>query len=242
MSKTRLAWQPCPPGLCLCGVHLLAGEALMDFRKASAEELLASDPLRDYFVWWDRIRQSDVDSLREAIDTAKLEQDLQAYLEEHPHMLIQHLGGGHGRWVIPHQRLGAEHVTDFFIGERDSMGFTWVAVELESPRARMFTAKGDPTKELVHAMRQVANWRAWLKTNQNYAAQTRDNGGLGLKDIGQDVAGLIIIGRDCELRPDTRNLRRQIAEDSRIDIHTYDWLVRNAQGRVDSLTRYRSQD
>jgi len=55
---------------------------------------------------------------------------MQAFLEREPSMLLQHLGGGDGRWVIPRKRLGAEHVIDFIIGERDSAG--WQAVELKS--------------------------------------------------------------------------------------------------------------
>jgi hypothetical protein len=35
---------------------------------------------------------------------------MQSYLSAHPELLIQHLGGGHGRWVIPQKRLGAEYL------------------------------------------------------------------------------------------------------------------------------------
>lgn len=73
-------------------------------------------------------------------------------------LLAQIVGGGHGRWVIPRQRLGAEHVTDFLVGEKSSIGFEWLAVELESPKARMSRKSGDPTQTLNHAVRQITDW------------------------------------------------------------------------------------
>jgi hypothetical protein len=68
------------------------------------EEQLAADPLRDSFVWWDEVTKKDERRLRAATDRATVERDMQKYLEQQPEMLIQHLGGGHGRWVIPQTR------------------------------------------------------------------------------------------------------------------------------------------
>src|SRR6266851_10069983 len=96
------------------------------------EEYRRNDPLKDFFVWWDEIHQDDVVRLREALDSASREEDIQQFLQDNPKFLIQHLGGGHGRWVIPKKRLG-EYVTDFMIGDKHSFGHEWQAVELESP-------------------------------------------------------------------------------------------------------------
>jgi hypothetical protein len=101
----------------------------------SLKEQRAADPLRDFFVLWDEVDARDVQRLRETLARAKVEADMQSLLAEHPEMLIQHLGGGHGRWVLPQKRLGAEHVPDFMIGDRYSGGRDWVAVELEGPTA-----------------------------------------------------------------------------------------------------------
>ena len=157
-------------------------------------EQLAADPLKDFFTWWDPVTASDCQALHAAIEEAKREEDVQQYLQEHPSCLIQHLGGGHGRWVIPKQRLGSEHVTDFLIAHRHSFGFEWQAVELESPLRPMFNKHGDPSQYLNHAIRQLTDWRAWLKTNQSYAARPRSEGGLGLTDIDANIRGLIVIG------------------------------------------------
>ncbi len=204
-------------------------EFLLEKKKATFAEL------QEFFVWWDNIAQKDVDSLKHCLDTADQEYQLQHHLQEHPLMLIQHLGGGHGRWVIPKQRLGAEHVTDFIIGECDSSGFSWTAVELESPKPAMFNSRGDPSSTLNHAMRQILDWRAWLQKNQNYAARPRTEDGLGLTDIDPRIPGLILIGREHDLKPQTKQLRRQLSGDLNITIHTYDWLMRLIQDRVEVL-------
>src|SRR5688572_27804841 len=84
----------------------------------SKAEILARSPMPDYLVFWREIRQAHVLQFEQCLKSARVEQDLQRFFEKNPILLIQHLGGGHGRWVIPRQRLGAEYVTDFLIAER----------------------------------------------------------------------------------------------------------------------------
>lgn len=213
----------------------------MKLRPASEvwEEICARDPLRDFFSNWDAVDESDIDALRGALDSAKREEDVQQFLQANPKYLIQHLGGGHGRWIIPKQRLGAEHVTDFMIGEKDSMGFRWQAVELESPLAKMFTKAGNPSAALTHAIRQIQDWRMWLAANQNYAARNRGEDGLGLTEIHPDVTGVVIMGRRATESEETRRLRRQMGRDAKIEIHTFDYLLEALIGRVNSLREHR---
>ena len=213
----------------------------MKIRLASevAEEILREDPLRDYFTWWDRVEQSDVDAFMRALDCATREEDIQQFLQNRPALLVQHLGGGHGRWVIPKQKLGAEHVTDFLVGQKSSIGFEWQAVELESPLKPLFNKNGDPSQYLNHAIRQIQDWRAWLTRNQNYAANPMALSGLGLTDINSNVPGLIVIGRRSAELHQHRERRRQMSHDLNIEIRTYDYLVEALQGRVASIRQWR---
>lgn len=213
-------------------------EPRIRFRPASEvfEEELAKDPLRDYYTKWDTINMKDVAALRTTLKRATKEEDLQAFLRDHPLLLIQHLGGGHGRWVLPKPRLGSHYVPDFIIGDRHSGGRSWVAVELESPLRPMFTKAGDPSRYLTRAIRQVLEWRTWLMANRAYAIAPPDADGLGLEDIDSDLEGLIIIGRRG-LGPNPVGLRRRLERDHRLEIHSYDWLIDRAEGRVLELDR-----
>jgi len=205
--------------------------------KKTREEILSNDPLAEFFVWWDDISIEDIKAFEGCLHTAENEHDIQTFLQRNPLLLIQHLGGGHGRWVIPKQRLGAQYFTDFLIGQRSSTGFEWQAVELESPNVPMFNKRGDPSKELTHAIRQVQDWRAWLARNQNYAARSKAEGGLGLTDIVSTLPGFILLGRREKVDPLTNELRRQMVHNLNINIHSYDFLLDSAKGRVESLSR-----
>jgi len=195
------------------------------------------DYLPEFFVFWDKISSSDINGFRKALDSATRESDMQAHIEANPIMLIQHLGGGHGRWVIEQKRLGAEHVPDFVIADRNSLGYEWQVVEIESPKAAMFTKAGDPSSKLNHAIRQIIDWRSWLKRNQDYASRIREKGGLGLIDIDSNVKGLIIIDRRNRIDDSTQERRRQLCIDLNIEIHTYDWLIERALYRLKSLEK-----
>ena len=206
--------------------------------KEIVDKQLQDDPLREFFTWWDCIKNEDVQELKFAIDSAEREEDIQQFLQSNPKYLIQHLGGGHGRWVIPKKKLGSEYVTDFMIAEKHSFGFEWQAVELESPLRPMFNKNGDPSQYLNHAIRQIRDWRTWLNRNQNYASQRRDRGGLGLTDIDSSIKGLIFIGRRSELSDLCMERRRQMVQETNIRIHTYDYLVEALQGRLQGLAMW----
>lgn len=195
------------------------------------------DQLTDFFVLWDQIYPDDYSSLKDALDTAQREEDIQQFLQLNPKFLIQHLGGGHGRWVLPKKKLGSEHVTDFLIAEKHSFGYEWEAVELESPLRPMFNKNGDPSQYLNHAIRQIIDWRAWLSSNQPYASRPKADSGLGLTNIDSNVKGLILISRRHSVDEDTNARRRQLVQSLNIKIHSYDYLLEALYGRLVSLKK-----
>jgi hypothetical protein len=177
-------------------------------------------------------------ALEHALVTATREEDLQQVLQAHPSLLVHHLRGGHGRYVLPKVRLGSEHVTDFIIGDRASYGYEWVLVELESPFAKMFKQDGDPSAALNHALQQVGSWRTWLARNLDYAMRGRQESGLGLADIEGEAQGLIIMDRRSSLRPETHATRRRLQRYHNIQIRTYDWLVEVNRRQVDLMAMF----
>jgi Domain of unknown function (DUF4263) len=193
--------------------------------------------LGDFAIDWESITQHDVEEFRRVLETATDERTMQQYLQERPLILAQHLSGGHGRWAIPEVQLGNQLRVDFMIAEASSVGFEWTAVELESPRRKMFNNNGDMNQWLNHAIRQILDARIWLMQNLNYANNPRDRDGLGLVDADGTVPGLIIIGRRADLSPETLLRRRQLMHEHNMKIHTYDWLLANAQQRSEELRR-----
>ncbi|MDO8587458.1 MAG: DUF4263 domain-containing protein [Armatimonadota bacterium] len=206
------------------------------FRPASLEEALRDDPLREFYVPWTDFCQADVEQFVQVLDSATCEGQLQRYFEEHPKLLAQHLAGP-PRWCIPHRRFGAELVPDFVLGAQSSIGFEWYGVELESPRAKLFNKNGDPSKVLNHAIRQIVDWRTWLKSNIDYARRPKSEQGMGLRDIDGHIKGIILIGRRADVEEDTRGRRREMCKELDIEIHTYDWLVEQTGQKYERYTR-----
>jgi hypothetical protein len=206
----------------------------LEFRPASRENILRNDPLREFSVdWLERIDVSLLVTFRVCIDGAGDERPIQQFLTEHPILLACVLHGGHGRWIIPQARLGAEFVPDFVLGEGDSDGVHWTLVELESPAAKLFTKKGPPSMQLNQAMYQVRTWRSWLEANRDYATRSPTGKGLGLTDINPaTAAGLILLGRRAALTAKDIVRRKDLHAEQRIVVHTYDWLFEVAEGVV----------
>lgn len=129
--------------------------------------------------------------------------------------------------VHPEYRLGAEHRADFvLIGEQPNIGALEVSlIELESPKSRLFTKAGDPTKELTHAIRQVRDWRAWIRKNRPYFVQLLPNH-LQFHQNWEPIENFfIIIGRRGELtRCQKESLRAVVQEDGH-SVMTYDTLI-----------------
>lgn len=194
--------------------------------------------LEPFAVNWLTITREQVDSLRQAIESATKEEDLQRYLAENKQFLIQHLGGGHGRYVHVKPRLGADLIPDFLIAETSSIGIEWHGVELESPLAQYFTASGQPTSQLTHSVQQIIDWRSWLLSNIAYARNPVSERGLALIGITNDLPSMILIGRRTSEIPERFNdYRRDIKTQSNIEIHTYDWLFEQSLMRVEQLDR-----
>lgn len=202
-----------------------------EFRRADANEYWREHPLREFHVPHHIVHEEVALAFERCVDTATEERPLQAFLETHPTILVQLLHGS-PRFVLSRQRLGAELISDFVLGVHDSDGYSWLAVELESPRLSLFTKSGDPRAQLSHGIRQIQDWRAWLQRNQNYASRPRTQSGLGLTDITAGVPGLVLMGRRALLDSGTNDRRRQMASDLKIQIHTYDHLVEAAWASV----------
>ena len=199
-------------------------------KRPSRKDLIKNQIWGENFVWWDKVPKATYEEFLELLNTATKEHEIQKYLEAHPEILVQVVGGGHGRWVLPQKKLGAEYATDFIVGERHSFGYEWLLVELESPKAKMFNKNGDPSSTLNHAIRQIQDWRVWLKDNYDYATRKKSQNGLELPNIDQNTPGLILMGREEMQNPETNGRRRQMCSDLRIEIHSYDYLYKAGSG------------
>jgi hypothetical protein len=114
-------------------------------------------------------------------------------------------------------------VPDFLLASDSSAGFRWTLIELEGPTEAILTKDGLPAKKLAGAMKQIRDWRGWLRTNIAYA---RDQ--LGLTDIHAECRSVIAIGRRQGL--DTKKASAYAALSTNSDaVMTYDRLLEVAR-------------
>ncbi len=233
--RRRIPQAPPSPPIPVPVTDVLGG---LPIHRPSRAGALEDDDLAEAFVWWDDVAAEDVAEYEAVLEAASDERPLQRHLATNPMLLVQHLSGGHGRWVLSQKRLGSEYVTDFVIGERSSIGFEWQFVELQSPQATLFVpSTGRLGAQLDEGIRQIQDWRRWLDDNRDYARRPRSRNGLGLKDASGADPGLLIVGREADLTDQDRQRRRQLDHDLNIRIRTYDWPVRKAKSRLTELNR-----
>lgn len=202
----------------------------------------ARNELQEYEVSWDAITAEQVAALEAALGNARNEEDIQRFLSENRVFLVQHLGGGHGRYVLAKPRLGAELVPDFLVAEMSSIGLEWHGIELESPSAKLFKASGEARYQLTHAVQQVMDWRGWLTQNGACARNPKCEDGLGLVGIDADLPATILMGRRGQAFPSNFNVYRRQMKRLHIEIHTYDWLLEQAEHRAKALRESRKRN
>ncbi len=165
------------------------------------------------------------------LEAATDEKPLQGYLALHPQLLAVE-DSGECRWVIPQQSLNGKFFPDFLVGRLDSPGLKWVLVELQSPRAQLFTQKGEPAAQLREGINQIERWRRWLENNLDEARRPPSLDGLGLIGINHASRGLVLIGRSSDRNDEIRERLWQLTWRHQIAIRSYDWLAREARKRI----------
>jgi Domain of unknown function (DUF4263) len=163
-------------------------------------------------------------------DPSVREHDLQAFFEEHPHLLA---GTSYDR-VVPHPVLARDEkgplIPDFMLVPRDDFADV---LDLKLPGVQLVTGRRDRLHQTAHvteAIAQVREYRAYFDDPAHRQA-VRDR--YGLRAYRPAVA--VVIGRDPGPGRDRLELRR-IWDDlpSHVDIMTYDQLLR----RVRRLARF----
>lgn len=166
-----------------------------------------------------------VDEFQRVLGDAKDERPLQIFLAEHPELLCPFAEPGGNLWCLDRPRLGSELIPDFLLASDSSAGFRWTLIELEGPNEGILTKDGMPAKKLAGAMKQIRDWRSWLRDNISYA---RDQ--LGLTDIHAECRSVIVIGRRHALNSKFASEYRALSSNSDV-VMTYDRILEMAQSR-----------
>jgi hypothetical protein len=168
---------------------------------------------------------SDVAEYVDLLDSQVTENKVQAFLASHSyffHMLL--LDVCYPYPLYSKVRLGSDFETDFVSFILSSFGPEWRFAEIESPKQRLFTAGGDPSAPLSHAIQQVRDWIRWCEENINLARKLMP----GL----QYPMAFVFLGRRSELTPTIKEKLRQMNhQHNAIRVRTLDSLCRCSSQR-----------
>lgn len=116
-------------------------------------------------------------------------------------------------------------------------------IEIERADKKMFTANGDPSAVVTHAVRQVQDWKQWVSANRQYVARDILDRWDESVPVREPVLGgeywnpeyilrhfavfyYVIVGRRTFLRVPERLRLEQMNDDlANIKIMTYDVLI-----------------
>ena len=166
-----------------------------------------------------------VEEFERVLNDAVDERPLQRFLASAPVVLGPLVPPGGSYWCLDRPHLGSEFVPDFLLATATSAGFSWIAIELESPTVKALIKAGLPARKLADALGQIRDWRTWLTDNVAYARQER-----GLKDIDGSCEAVVLIGRRGSLDPRQIKKYDALSTDG-ITVMSYDRLhdsIRNS--------------
>lgn len=148
------------------------------------------------------------------------EEAYQRFLAEHP-VFIDPLASQ----VIPKQKLGVEHVTDYVVKRLDN---EYVLVEIERPQDTIFTGADDFTAKFIHGYGQVLDFQQWVAAHGEYA-RTLMPGIVSPK-------GVLVIGmRNALSERQASKLARFCMNSRSIEIYTYDDLIKRATDLYENI-------
>ncbi len=182
-----------------------------------------------------------VKQFRTLVSGSCSEKELDRFLRTNPPLLATSLWfthtGHHGAWVVPQQEVRPPQSVlqglkpDFIIGGKNSGGFNWFVLELKGANASLFAGSGAKLRLSSTGNRAVIQILEYLDYCSEAQSFLRDQ--MKLVQF-REPAGIILIGRESEFDDDPHRRALKAAWNrmfgSRIQIRTYDALLRDAEG------------
>jgi hypothetical protein len=163
--------------------------------------------------------RQNVTDLEDAVSDASDERPVQGVLASTAGLWRGLLPSCQDAWCFSQPALGNQYVPDFLLCYRNSRGFNWILVELESPTKPPLNQNGRVAAKLNEAIGQVRDWRIWLRQNIAYAQNQ-----LGYRGISAECPAWIVIGRRHMIEP-RHALRYRELSAADAEIMTYDRLL-----------------
>lgn len=166
-----------------------------------------------------------INFLENLVNEKHREEEYQKFLTKHP-VFIDPLASE----VIPKQKLGIEHITDFVIRRLDN---EYILVEIEKPQDAIFTGGNDFTSKFTHAYGQILDFQEWVDVHSEYARS--------LMPGIVSPKGVLIIGMRKDLpQVQIEKLKRFSINSRSIEIFTFDDLINKSKDLYRNIYKKRN--
>lgn len=142
--------------------------------------------------------------------------------------------GHHKAFLFREFPLGSDYVADFLIVGKNSEGYHFVFVELESPSESITRKDGEFGDAIRKGIAQVRDWRRWLNAvfpslhsefTKHLGNHDRNLPGAFFKLDPTRLHFVVVAGRRTDYTKKTYALRRELREETRIELLHYDNLL-----------------
>jgi hypothetical protein len=183
----------------------------------------------NYINWTQRVDPAVFEELARILSEAKDERPLQEFYTAHPSLLAL-VFPVHNCWVFPKPRLGGgKWIPDFLLCDRNSLGYHWILIELESPTMEATNKDESVSVGCHHAVQQILDYRRWVRDNALFEEKQ------GFRGLNADCDGWVVLGRRDGGRTEPEQQRLADFRKQKIEIASYDRLIIAAQDHLRSL-------
>lgn len=140
--------------------------------------------------------------------------------------------GNHGAYLFPEFQLGNSYKVDYLLAGKNSGGYEFIFIELESPYGNITLKNGELGAEFRDGISQLEDWRRWLSANyssfgevmRKYKNRRLDLPGEFYKFDFSRFHYVVISGRRSNFQDKTYSIKRERKKSDNIDIIHYDNL------------------
>lgn len=140
--------------------------------------------------------------------------------------------GHHDAYIFPEFMLGNSYKVDYLLVGKNSGGYEFVFVELESPNKKATKVDGELGQPYTKGIEQVDDWREWLEENYQSLYETFKKYGHPTKSLPYEFLKLdttrlhyvVVAGRRGHFSENTYRKRRYKERNESIKLLHYDNL------------------
>lgn len=217
----------------------------------TSEEYLKGYPPQEFATHTKLLEEKEVNELEILLNKNASEAELHTFIEANKTLsavlLFHTQTGNHNTWVVSKQALRAKIIAqnirglipDFIVCGKNSDGLSYWVVEIKSPNESLFTANNANeiyfSSEVNKGICQLIEYVDFCNEQQALLRDLYKFEGI------REPNGLLIVGRESELEKDQRRQKMKHAWNrivgTKLEIHTYDWLLRTSKNILQSNTK-----